>query len=107
MILYHHPYVVDHAFRAELEHMAFSNRADRFAAWCEARTGYPLIDAAMRQRGQKRLSIEGYQSARWVVQDYGDIVVHVFDADTRAYYCLEDLWGDAPRVAWEPAESNR
>jgi deoxyribodipyrimidine photo-lyase len=52
MILYHHPYVVDHAFRAELEHIAFSNRADRFAAWCEARTGYPLIDAAMRQINQ-------------------------------------------------------
>jgi len=59
------------------------------------------IDASMRERGQKRLSIEGYQSARWVVQDYGDIVVHIFDADTRAYYGLEDLWADAPRLDWQ------
>ncbi|HMF18947.1 MAG TPA: ribosome silencing factor [Gemmataceae bacterium] len=59
------------------------------------------IDAAMRERSQKRLSIEGYQSARWVVQDYGDIVVHIFDADTRAYYGLEDLWADAPQLDWQ------
>ena len=59
------------------------------------------IDALMRERGQKRLSIEGYQSARWVVQDYGDIVVHIFDADTRSYYGLEDLWADAPRLDWQ------
>jgi deoxyribodipyrimidine photo-lyase len=52
MILYHHPHVVDRAFRAQLEHIPFSNREDRFAAWCEARTGYPLIDAAMRQINQ-------------------------------------------------------
>lgn len=52
MILYHHPRVVEHAFRAELEHVRFSNREEHFLAWCEARTGYPLIDAAMRQINQ-------------------------------------------------------
>jgi ribosome-associated protein len=59
------------------------------------------IDAAMRAQGDHRLSIEGYQSSRWVVQDYGDVVVHVFDPDTRLYYGLEDLWADAPRVDWQ------
>jgi len=34
------------------------------------------------------------------VQDYGDVVVHVFDPDTRQYYGLEDLWADAGRVDW-------
>jgi deoxyribodipyrimidine photo-lyase len=52
MILYHHPRVVHHAFRPELEQVRFSNRQDHFRAWCEARTGYPLVDAAMRQINQ-------------------------------------------------------
>ncbi len=59
------------------------------------------IDAAMHADGDRRLGIEGYEASRWVVQDYGNIVVHVFDPDTRAYYALEDLWADAPRVDWE------
>ena len=59
------------------------------------------IDAALHQQGDERLSIEGYAASKWVVQDYGDILVHVFDPDTRAYYSLEELWADAPRVDWE------
>jgi ribosome-associated protein len=59
------------------------------------------IDAAMRAEGDHRLSIEGYEASRWIVQDYGDIVVHVFDSDAREYYALEDLWADAERVDWE------
>ncbi len=62
------------------------------------------VDEMMSQRGEKRLSIEGYQTSRWIVQDYGDVVVHVFDADTRAYYALEELWPDAPRIDWKRAE---
>jgi ribosome-associated protein len=59
------------------------------------------IDAALHREGDRRLSIEGYQASKWVVQDYGDLVVHVFDPDTRQYYGLEDLWADASRVDWE------
>lgn len=59
------------------------------------------IDAAMRAAGDRRLAIEGYEGSKWVVQDFGDVVVHVFDAPTREYYSLEDLWADAPRVDWE------
>jgi len=58
------------------------------------------IDAALVRSGDQRLSIEGYESSRWVVQDYGDVVVHVFDPATREYYSLEELWADAPRVDW-------
>jgi ribosome-associated protein len=61
------------------------------------------IDAAMRAEGDKRIGIEGYDASRWIVQDYGDIVVHLFDPDTRAYYALEELWADARRVDWERA----
>jgi deoxyribodipyrimidine photo-lyase len=51
-ILYQFPHVVGHAFRRDLDNLAFTNRDDRFAAWCEGRTGYPLVDAAMRQLNQ-------------------------------------------------------
>jgi ribosome-associated protein len=59
------------------------------------------IDAALRTEGDERLSIEGYEASKWVVQDYGDIVVHVFDPEAREYYALEELWADAPRLDWE------
>lgn len=59
------------------------------------------IDASMQGLGEKRLSIEGYEASRWIAQDYGDIVIHLFDAETRQYYALEELWADAPKVDWE------
>ena len=58
------------------------------------------LDAYLRSQDEKRLSIQGYQASRWIVQDYGDIVVHVFDQESREYYALEDLWADAKRVDW-------
>jgi ribosome-associated protein len=61
------------------------------------------VDAALAAEGEQRLSISGYQASRWVIQDYGDIVLHVFDKEARAYYALEDLWADAPRLDWERA----
>jgi ribosome-associated protein len=59
------------------------------------------VDAYMTTEGEKRLSIQGYQTSRWVVQDYGDIIVHVFDDESREYYAIEDLWADAPHVEWQ------
>ena len=43
--------------------------------------------------------VEGAAGATWVLMDYGDVVVHVFEEQTRAYYRLEGLWGEAPRIA--------
>jgi len=47
------------------------------------------------------LRVEGLGDSQWVLLDYGDLVVHVFLDETRAYYDLERLWSDAPRIAWE------
>lgn len=58
------------------------------------------IDAGMKAVGDKRLSIEGFETSKWVVQDYGDIVVHVFNPETREYYGLETLWADASPLDW-------
>ena len=61
-------------------------------------------DAALRAEGDHRLGIEGYEASKWIVQDYGDIMIHVFDPDTRDYYKLEELWADAKKVDWENEE---
>jgi deoxyribodipyrimidine photo-lyase len=51
-VLHHFPHVVGHAFKRALEHVEFENDAAKWRAWCEGRTGYPLVDAAMRQINQ-------------------------------------------------------
>jgi ribosome-associated protein len=43
--------------------------------------------------------VEGLSEARWILMDYLDVVVHVFTPETRAYYRLEQLWGEAPALA--------
>lgn len=48
--------------------------------------------------GPGPLRVEGQQDARWVLMDYGDVVVHVFLDEARRYYDLERLWTDAPRI---------
>ena len=45
--------------------------------------------------------MDGFPVSQWVVIDYGGVLVHIFHSEKRAYYALEDLWGDAPRVEWE------
>jgi ribosome-associated protein len=62
------------------------------------------IDRALEgELGDERLGIEGYNESRWILLDYGSVVIHLFDADTRAYYALEDLWAHAQRVplSWQ------
>jgi ribosome-associated protein len=46
----------------------------------------------------KRMNIDGYDDSRWIVLDYGTVVIHLFDEDTRAFYSLEALWADATKV---------
>ena len=53
-------------------------------------------EALLKERRRKPLRREGERDARWVLLDYGDIVVHVQHAEDRAFYALERLWRDAP-----------
>jgi ribosome-associated protein len=71
------------------------------------RTIVEEIEAAIKGLGDDTAAlapraIEGLDDASWVLMDYGDVIVHVFLAETRSYYDLERLWADAPRVAWDP-----
>jgi ribosome-associated protein len=51
-----------------------------------------------KQLGEKPLRIEGHSTAEWVLMDYGDFVVHIFENKTRDFYDLERLWRDAKKV---------
>lgn len=56
------------------------------------------IDEAFSDKGISPRHLEGIINLEWVLMDYGDIIVHIFDKEARLYYGLERLWGDAPRV---------
>ena len=59
------------------------------------------IRAELKTDGFKPQHAEGAASSGWVLLDYGDVLAHVFLEDTRIYYALERLWGDAPAVSLE------
>ena len=52
----------------------------------------------MREEGFRAYGVEGEQEGRWVLMDYGDVVIHIFYQSVREYYDLEGLWVEAPRV---------
>ena len=54
------------------------------------------IEERLRAEKVRPLHVEGYNRGHWVLLDYGDLVVHIFQEDTRRFYSLERLWGDAP-----------
>ena len=60
------------------------------------------IDHALEEGlGDRRMGIEGYAESRWILLDYGDVVIHLFEPETREYYALEQLWGHAKRVPFK------
>ena len=59
------------------------------------------IEKALRELGAKPVRREGEAGARWLLLDFIDVVVHVFDDEERDFYDLERLWADAPRLAWQ------
>lgn len=65
------------------------------------------IAKSAREGGFKRMGSEGTPDGRWVLMDYGDVVVHVFDAEARHFYDLEHLWSDAKRVRWQKRQAKK
>jgi ribosome-associated protein len=65
------------------------------------RTIVDEIEVALKLTdGEGPRSVEGLDDASWVLMDYGDVIVHVFLDETRAFYDLDRLWADAPQVDW-------
>ncbi|MDH4179846.1 MAG: ribosome silencing factor [Armatimonadota bacterium] len=54
---------------------------------------------ALKEAGVRPYGVEGRDEGRWVLLDYGDVIVHIFGEEEREFYSLERLWGDAPKVA--------
>ena len=63
------------------------------------------IREILKKDGASPLRIEGLAYARWILMDYGDLLIHVFEEETRRYYELEKLWLDAPRIPF--ADENK
>jgi ribosome-associated protein len=53
--------------------------------------------------GPKPIRVEGRDEYQWLLMDYGDFIVHVFEAEAREYYDLDRLWSDQPHVAFTPS----
>jgi ribosome-associated protein len=51
-----------------------------------------------RKQGIQRFGLAGYEQGRWILVDFVDVVIHIFDAEYRNYYDLEMLWGDAKKL---------
>ncbi|MEK9198850.1 ribosome silencing factor [Ureibacillus sp. 179-F W5.1 NHS] len=62
------------------------------------------VQEKAQENGYEIKRIEGFDSARWILVDLGDVVVHIFHKDERAFYNLERLWGDAPQLDMPAAE---
>jgi ribosome-associated protein len=59
------------------------------------------VEQGMKERATMPLATEGYDDGRWVIMDYGDVIVHVFLEDLRELYDLESLWIEAKRQRME------
>lgn len=59
------------------------------------------VHKTLKHEGSKRIGFEGEDSSQWMLQDYGDLVIHLFNPDARKLYDLEHLWAEAPRVDWK------
>ncbi|MBN1805169.1 MAG: ribosome silencing factor [Sedimentisphaerales bacterium] len=64
----------------------------------QMRTVADEISAEARKRNYQRFGRAGYEQARWILLDFVDVVIHIFDGEYRNYYDLELLWGDAERL---------
>lgn len=65
------------------------------------------IEEKLGKQGFHPLGIEGKREGRWVLLDYGDVIIHIFYHPIRDFYDLERLWSDAPRVELPPARKPR
>lgn len=58
-------------------------------------------EAVLEKLGEKVWRVEGLGNSVWVVMDYGDVLVHIFQTELRAFYQLDQLWADAPATRYE------
>ena len=69
----------------------------------QMRTVADEVSEEAKKMGFQRFGRAGYEKARWILLDFVDVVVHIFDSEYRDYYDLDLLWGDAKKLKWEDA----
>jgi len=62
------------------------------------------INKQLKENGTPRQGLDGNDQSQWIVQDFGNVVVHIFSPEMREVYDLERLWADAPRVDWQSVD---
>lgn len=75
-----------------------STRGDR-----QSRAIAEEISRDAKDHGLRELGREGADEAKWILQDLGSVILHLFVEDQRSFYDIESLWADAPQVSWKPA----
>jgi ribosome-associated protein len=66
-----------------------------------------LIEEYARSIGREPFRVADSREAHWILTDYVDVVIHLFDPEHREYYDLDNLWGDAPRVPWQDEQQGK
>ena len=56
------------------------------------------VEEKMKEAGFYPRAVEGYQNANWILMDYQDVVIHIFDQESRDFYDIERIWSDAERI---------
>lgn len=59
------------------------------------------VEEALGREGFSPKQIEGYQTANWVLMDYGNVIIHIFDSENRLFYDLERIWRDGKEITKE------
>lgn len=62
------------------------------------------LDEELSAHGLEAERVDGLRATNWIVFDYGSVIVHAMLEESRRFYDLERLWGDAPRVAWQVSD---
>ena len=73
--------------------IASGSNANQIQAMCDN------VKEKLAKQGCEYKQIEGYDSANWILMDYRDVIVHIFDRDSRSFYDLERIWSDGMNVA--------
>ena len=82
--------------------------ADYFVI-CSGRSGLQIrsicdaVELYAEESGDRLLRRDGYEEAKWIVLDYGSVIVHIFLPEQREFYRLEELWSDAQGIELEPS----
>jgi len=100
----------EHLLGIDLRGIASFTDGFVIATGAQRRQTQAICDAILERladEGERPLHVEGYKVGDWILIDFADLVVHIFTRETRDFYNLERLWGDAPKVAARRPESRK